>query len=148
MHDTHPEANVARAPSLRDLRLARTRRLRAIKCAPANVVFAVSVTPIDKDDFCRRAYNRDDAPRDLIKRFIDAYLSGAPVPPLSGTLEAPTASINAYIPRHLRDRLFERVRSTGASASAVLRCFIVAYLRGEISADGRAVQTSDVESAS
>jgi hypothetical protein len=148
MHDTYSEVNGRAAPSLRDLRLARTRRLRALK-GSANVVLAVSVTPSDKDAFCRRAYNQDDTPRDWIRRFIDAYLSGAPVPPVSGTPEAPTASINAYIPRQLRDRLYARVRSTGASASAVLRCFVVAYLQGDISADGRAVQKpSGAESAS
>jgi hypothetical protein len=148
MHDTQSEANGRAAPSLRDLRLARTRRLRAIKGYPANVVFAVSVTPNDKDAFCRRAYNQDDTPRDLIKRLIDAYLSGALVPPITGIVEAPTASITAYIPRQLRDRLFARVRSTGASASAVLRCFVVAYLRGETNAEGDQVQKpSGAESA-
>lgn len=149
MHDTQSEANGRAAPSLRDLRLARTRRLRAIKGCSANVVFAVSVTPNDKDAFCRRAYIQDDTPRDLIKRFIDAYLSGALVPSVSGAVEAPTASINAYIPRQLRDRLFDRVRSTGASASAVLRCFVVAYLRDKINAEGRALQKpSGMESVS
>jgi hypothetical protein len=149
MHDTQSERNGRAAPSLRDLRLARTRRLRALKGRTANVVFAVSVTPSDKDAFCRRAYNQDDTPSDLIKRFIDAYLGGALVPPILGTVEAPTAYINAYIPRQLRDRLFARVRSTGASASAVLRCFVVAYLQGDITADERAVRKpSGAESAS
>jgi hypothetical protein len=140
MHDIQSQGTGGAAPSLRDLRLARTQRLRATRGPAVNVVFAVSVTPSDKDAFCRRAYNQDDTPRDLIRRFIDAYLSGAPVPPVPGALEAPTASINTYIPRQLRDRLFERVRSTGASASAVLRCFVVAYLRGDIRADGRTAQ--------
>jgi hypothetical protein len=149
MHDTQSEANGRTAPSLRDLRMARTRRLRAIKGPSASVVFAVFVPPSDKDAFCRSAYNQDDTPRDLIQRFIDAYLNGELIPPISGTIEAPTVSINAYIPRQLRDRLYARVRSTGASASAVLRCFVVAYLRGDISADGRAVQKpSGAESAS
>jgi hypothetical protein len=140
MHDTQSETNGTIAPSLRDLRLARTRRLRVTRGPAANVVFAVSVTPSDKDAFCRRAYDQDDTPRDLIRHFIDAYLNGAPVPPVPGAPEAPTASINAYIPRQLRDRLFERVRSTGASASAVLRCFVVAYLRGDLKVDGRPAQ--------
>jgi hypothetical protein len=148
MHNTQSEANGRAAPTLRDLRLARTRRLRTIK-GSANVVLAVSVTPSDKDAFCRGAYNQDDTPRDSIRRFIDAFLSGVPVPPVFLTSEAPTASINAYIPRQLRDRLYSRVRSTGASASAVLRCFVVAYLRGDISADGRAAQKlGGAESAS
>jgi hypothetical protein len=141
MHDTtQSDESGSIAPSLRDLRLARTRRLRATKGPAANVVFAISVTPSDKDAFCRCAYNQDDTPRDLIRRFIEAYLSAAPVPPVPGAPEAPTTSINAYIPRQLRDRLFARVRSTGASASAVLRCFVVAYLRGETNAEGRTVQ--------
>jgi hypothetical protein len=88
----------------------------------------------ERDAFYRRAYSEDRAPSLLLRRFAEAYVSGATVPPLSDTAARHEAShlagpVAFAVSRDLYERLRARAQAECVSVSPVLRRFVLAYLR-------------------
>jgi hypothetical protein len=88
----------------------------------------------ERDAFYRRAYSEDRAPSLLLRRFAEAYVSGASVPPLSDTAARHEAShlagpVAFAVSRGLYERLRARAQAECVSVSPVLRRFVLAYVR-------------------
>jgi hypothetical protein len=88
----------------------------------------------DRDAFYRRAYAEDRAPSLLLRRFAEAYVGGATVPPLSDTASRHEAShlagpVAFAVSRDLYERLRARAEAECVSISPVLRRFVLAYVR-------------------
>jgi hypothetical protein len=85
----------------------------------------------ERDAFYRCAYAEDRAPSLLLRRFAEAYVSGATVPPLSHGTETSHSSgpIAFAVSSELYDRLRARADAECVSVSPVLRRFVLAYLR-------------------
>lgn len=88
----------------------------------------------ERDAFYQRAYAEDRAPSLLLRRFVEAYVRGATVPPLSGTAHPhealPLAGPVAFaVSLYLYERLRARAETECVSVSPVLRRFVLAYVR-------------------
>ena len=89
----------------------------------------------EREAFYRQAYADDRAPSLLLRRFAEAYVSGAKVPPLSDTASLHEDShlagpIAFAVSSDLSKRLRARADAECVSVSPVLRRFVLAYVRG------------------
>jgi hypothetical protein len=87
----------------------------------------------ERDAFYRRAYAEDRAPSLLLRRFAEAYVRGAAVPPLSDTASRHEAShlvgpVAFAVSPDLYERLRARAEAECVSISPVLRRFVLAYV--------------------
>jgi hypothetical protein len=88
----------------------------------------------ERDAFYQRAYAEDRAPSLLLRRFAEAYVSGAIVPPLSNEISGTETShlagpIAFAVSPDLYKRLRARADTECVSVSPVLRRFVLAYVR-------------------
>jgi hypothetical protein len=87
----------------------------------------------EREAFYRQAYAEDRAPSLLLRRFAEAYVGGATVPPLSDTASRDEAShlagpVAFALSRDLHERLRTRAETECVSVSPVLRRFVLAYV--------------------
>jgi hypothetical protein len=116
----------------------------------------IRLTLAERDEFYALVYSDLRTPASVIGHLVDAYLSGAPIPIIAnlgpprahesltahralkdarlstgydGKDAAPTTSIYFALPQERIVTLRARARAQGASSSAVLRRFVLAYMR-------------------
>jgi hypothetical protein len=103
----------------------------------------IRLTIAERDQFYKLVYGDLRTPASVIRHLAESYLSGAPVPIIAKLgpprahepLTAPdgkspvTVSIYFALPRDHILALRARARAQGASVSAVLRRYVLAYLR-------------------
>jgi hypothetical protein len=99
-----------------------------------SLVAKVRLSLRERDAFYRRAYAGYRAPSLLLRRFAEAYVSGAAVPPLpNATSGHETSHLAGPIAFAVSPDLYKRLRARAdaecVSLSPVLRRFVLAYLR-------------------
>ena len=93
-------------------------------------VEGVHLAPCEREAFYRQAYGEGRTPSFFMRRFAEAYLGGASVPALFGP--RPTAMITFEVSQDMHERLRARADAECASLSAVLRRFMLAYVRDRV----------------
>jgi hypothetical protein len=111
----------------RVLRAERRERTRGRREMPSMAI--VRLVLRERDAFYRRAYSEDQTPSLLLRRFAKAYVDGASNPLVAGETEPLKGPVNFALSRDLHERLHAQAKAGGTTASAVLRRFVLAYVR-------------------
>ena len=128
---------------------------RSVAPSPARLSFATpqfSCTRNERDWFLYLAYSAGERPGTVLRRFAEAYASGAPVPFIPDLGEpksqrrlispADRALFSFMLEIETSKRAYGRAHADGLSLSAIMRRFVVEYVRRE-----RAVRASEAASS-
>jgi hypothetical protein len=117
---------------------------RSVAPSSVRVSFATpqfSCTRNERDWFLFLAYSAGERPGTVLRRFAEAYAGGAPVPFVRELGEPKTrrrlispadrALFSFMLEIETSKRAYARAHADGLSLSAIMRCFLVDYVRRE-----------------
>jgi hypothetical protein len=117
---------------------------RLVAPSSARLSFATpqfSCTRNERDWFLYLAYSAGERPSTVLRRFVEAYANGAPVPFIPELGEpknrrrlirpADRALFSFMLEIEISKRAYGRARADGHSLSAIMRRFVVDYVRRE-----------------
>jgi hypothetical protein len=117
---------------------------RSVAPSSARLIFATpqfSCTRNERDWFLYLAYSAGERPGTVLRRFAEAYAGGAPVPFIPDLGEpksqrrlirpADRALFSFMLEIEMSKRAYARAHADGLSLSAILRRFVVDYVRRE-----------------
>jgi hypothetical protein len=130
---------------------------RSVAPSSARLSFATpqfSCTRNERDWFLYLAYSAGERPGTVLRRFAEAYASGAPVPFIRELGEpknrrrlirpADKALFSFMLEIEMSRRAYARAHADGLSLSAIMRRFMVDYVRRERA--GRASEPASIQS--